>query len=75
MRDLLDLVPEERDAVRRLGRGRLHLDHVALDAEAPAAEQRVVPHVLRVDELAQELVAVVLLADGEVDEAGLVLLR
>ena len=75
MRDLLDLVAEQRDPVRGLRRGRLHLDHVALDPEAAAAEQRVVADVLRVDELAQQLVAVVLLSDGEVDEARLVLLR
>ena len=62
VRDLLDLVPEQRDPVRRLGRGRLHLDDVALDPKAPAPEQRVVAHVLGVDQLAEELVAVVLLA-------------
>ena len=73
--DLLDLVAEQRDPVRRLGRGRLHLDDVALDPEAAAAEQRVVANVLRVDQLPEELVAVVLLPDGQVDEALLVLLR
>ena len=75
VRDLLDLVPEQRDPVGGLGRGRLHLDDVALDPEAAAAEQRVVAHVLGVDQLAEQLVAVVLLPDGEVDEALLVLLR
>ena len=65
MRDLLDLVAEERDPVRRLLVRRLHLDDVALDAEAPAAEHGVVADVLRVDQLAQHQVAVVLLADLE----------
>ena len=75
VRDLLDLVAEERDPIRRLGRRRLHLDHVALDPEATAPEQRVVADVLRVDQLAEELVAVVLLPHRQVDEALLVLLR
>ena len=75
VRDLLDLVPEQRDPVRRLGRGRLHLDHVALDPEAPAAEQGVVAHVLGVDQLPEQLVAVVLLPHRQVDEPLLVLLR
>ena len=73
--DLLDLVAEQRDPVRRLRRGRLHLDHVALDPKAAAAEQGVVADVLRVDQLPQQLVAVVLLPHGEVDEPRLVLLR
>jgi hypothetical protein len=67
MRDLLDLVAEERDAVRGLLVRRLHLDDVALDTEAAAPEHRVVPHVLRVDQLAQDEVAVVLLPHLEVD--------
>ena len=67
VRHLLDLVAEERDAVRRLLVRRLHLDDVALDAEAAAPEHRVVADVLRVDELAQEQVAVLLGADFEVD--------
>ncbi len=75
MGDLLDLVPEQRDPVRGLGGRRLHLDHVALDAEAAAAEQRVVADVLGVDQLAEQLVAVVLLPHAQVDEAPLVLLR
>ena len=65
MRDLLDLVAEERDAVGGLHVRRLHLDDVAAHAEAPAAEERVVPRVLDVDELAQHHVAVDLLADAE----------
>ena len=59
VRDLLHLVAEERDAVGRLDVRRLHLDDVALDAEAPAPENGVVAHVLALDELAQHLVAVV----------------
>ena len=54
---------------------RLDLEHVALDPEAPAAEQRVVADVLDVDQLAQHEVAVVLLADREEDDLLLVLLR
>ena len=65
--DRLDLVAEDRDAVGRLRVRRLDLDHVALDAEAAAAEQRVVARVLDVDQLAQHHVAVRLLADGEED--------
>ena len=61
VRDLLDQVAEERDAVRGLRVRRLNLDDVALDAEAPAPEHGVVADVLRVDELAQHGVAVVLL--------------
>ena len=75
VRHLLDLVAEERDAVRRLLVRRLHLDDVALDAEAAAPEHRVVADVLRVDELAEEQVAVVLGADLEVDHPLLPLLR
>ena len=61
VRDLLDLVAEERDAVGGLLVRRLHLDDVALDAEAAAREHRVVADVLARDQLAQHLVAVVLL--------------
>ena len=73
--DLLDLVAEHRDAIGGLGVRRLDLDHVALDPEAPAAEQRVVADVLDVDQLPQHHVAIGLLADGEEDDALLVLLR
>ena len=59
VRDLLDLVAEQRDPVRGLGVRRLHLDHVALDPEAAAAEQRVVADVLDVDQLPQQHVAIV----------------
>ncbi len=75
MRDRLDLVAEERDAVRGLLVRRLDLDDVALDAEASAAEDRVVPRVLAVDQLAQDEVAVVLLPDLEDQDALAPLLR
>ena len=75
MRDLLDLVAEERDPVRGLEVRGLQLDDVALDAEPPAPEQRVVADVLDVDELPQEQVAVELLPHGEVDDPLLVLRR
>ena len=75
VRDLLDLVAEHRDPVGGLGVRRLDLDHVALDPEAAAAEQGVVADVLDVDQLPQHHVAVGLLADGEEDDALLVLLR
>ena len=75
VRDRLDLVAEEGDAVRGLLVRRLHLDDVALDAEAAAAEHGVVAHVLRVDQLPQHQVAVVLLADLEDDHPLAPLLR
>ena len=59
VRDLLDLVAEERDAIRGLDVRRLDLDDVALHAEAAAPEHGVVAHVLALDELAEHLVAVV----------------
>jgi hypothetical protein len=69
VRDRLDEVAEERDPVRRLLVRRLDLEHVALDPEAPAAEHRVVPRVHRVDQLAQDEVAVVLLPHLEDEHA------
>jgi hypothetical protein len=75
VRDLLDLVAEERDPVRRLRMGRLDLDDVPFDPETAAPEQRVVAGVLDVDQLAQDEVAVRLFADGEEHEPLLVLLR
>ena len=63
VRDLLDLVPEERDPVGRLHVRGLHLDDVPAHAEAPAPEERVVPRVLDVDELPEHHVPVDLLAD------------
>ena len=74
VRDLLDLVAEHRDAVGRLLVRRLDLDHVALDAEAPAAEEGVVARVVDVDQLAEHQVPVGLLADRERHEPALVLL-
>ncbi len=65
VRDLLDLVAEHRDPVRRLDVRRLHLDHVPSHSEPPAREDRVVADVLRVDQRAEHLVAVVLGADLE----------
>ena len=61
--DLLDLVAEHRDPVRGLDVRRLHLDDVAAHPEAPTGEHRVVADVLRVDQRAEHLVAVVLGAD------------
>ena len=62
--------PKNEIAVRGLGVGGLELEHVALDAEPAAAEQRVVADVLDVDQLAQDEVAILLLADGEEDDAS-----
>ncbi len=59
VRDRLHVVAEERDAMRGLRVGGLHLHHVALHAEAAAAQHRVVAHVLALDELAQRRVAIV----------------
>ena len=75
VRHPLHLVAEERDAVRGLLVRRLHLDDVAFHAEAAAAEHRVVADVLRVDELPQHEVAVVLGADLDVDHPLAPLLR
>ena len=75
MRDLLHLVAEERDAVRGLHVRRLDLENVALHPEAATAEDRVVADVLRVDQLAQHRVAVVLGADFQVEEPLTPLLR
>ena len=72
MRDRLDLVTEERDAVGGLAVGRLDLDCVTPHTEAPATENRVVTGELDVDELAQHQVAIVQLAHGEVDDPLLV---
>ena len=75
VRDLLDLVAEERDAVGGLGVRRLHLEDVALHPEPSAAEDRVVADVLRVDQLAEHGVAVVLGAELEVEQPVTPLLR
>ncbi len=69
VRDLLDLVAEHRDPVRGLRVRRLHLDDVAAHPEAAAREHRVVPDVLRVDQRPEQLVAVVLGADLEDQDA------
>jgi hypothetical protein len=73
--DRLDEVAEERDPIRRLLVRGLDLEHVALDPEAPAAEHRVVPRVHRVDQLAEDDVAVVLLPHLEDQHALAPLLR
>ncbi len=75
VRDLLDLVAEQRDSVGSLGVRRLHLDHVALDAEPPATENRVVADVLAVDQPPEQLIAVVLLAHVDDEHALAPLLR
>ena len=75
VRDLLHLVAEERDPVRRLHVRRLHLDDVTADPEATATEERVIPRVLDVHELAQHQVAVDLLPGREQDGLVLVFLR
>ena len=69
--DRLDLVAEEADPVGRLGVGRLHLDHVAADAEPAAAHDRVVSLVMDVDQLRQDRLARLLVADRhEADHVG-----
>ena len=75
VRDLLDVVAEERDAVRGLDVRRLDLDDVALHPEAPAPEDGVVAHVLALDQLAEHLVAVVRLPHLEHQHALAPLLR
>src|SRR5215211_4762875 len=75
VRDLLDLVTEERYAVRGLLVRGLELDDITLHAEAAAAEHRVVADVLRVDQLPQQEVAVVLPPHLEVDHPLAPLLR
>jgi hypothetical protein len=75
MRDLLDLVAEERDAVRGLHVRRLDLDDVPLDPEPTPAEDAVVTDVLALDQLPQRLVAVLLGADLEDQHAAAPLLR
>ena len=75
VRDRLDLVAEERDPVRRLRVGGLHLDDVALDAEAAAGEDRVVARVLALDQHPQRVVPVDRLADVEDQDPPAPLLR
>src|SRR5205807_9762355 len=69
MRDRLYLVAEEGNPVGRFLVGRLDLDDVAFHAKLAAADERVVADVLRIDQLPQEEVAVMLLADLEPDHA------
>ncbi|HWJ45570.1 MAG TPA: hypothetical protein VNR63_09305, partial [Gaiellaceae bacterium] len=71
----LDLVAEERDAVRGLLVRGLHLDDVALHAEGAAVELEVVPRVLDLHEVAQDPVDVVVVALLEQDHLVPVLLR
>ena len=71
----LDLVAEHLDADGQLLVDREDLDGVAADAEGAAGERHVVARVLDVDEAAQQLVAVDLVADLERDHAVHVLLR
>ncbi len=75
MRDLLDVVAEEGDAVGGLLVRGLDLHDVALHPEAPAPEYRVVPHVLALDELSEHVVAVVHLPHFENEHALAPLLR
>ena len=60
----LDLVAEHLDADGELLVDREDLDRVAAHPERAAGEGEVVAGVLHVDELAQQLVALDLLADG-----------
>jgi hypothetical protein len=63
--DRLHLVPEQGDPVCRLGVGGEDLQDLALHAERPTSEVRVVAAVLHPDQLAKELVPVHPLADLE----------
>src|SRR5581483_8634985 len=74
VRYLLDLVAEERHAVRRLRVRGLDLDDVSLDAESPPSKQRVVADVLDVDQLAEHEITILLLARVDEDDPLLVLL-
>ena len=65
VRDRLDLVAEQRDPVGRLHVGRLHLDHVAADAELAAAQHHVVARVLDRDQLLEDRLARPLVADRQ----------
>ena len=71
----LDLVAEHLDADGQLLVDREDLDGVAADAEGAAAEGHVVARVLDVDEAAQQVVPVDLVADLERDHPVHVLLR
>ena len=71
----LDLVAEELDADLVLLVDREDLEGVAADPEGAARERHVVARVLHLDQLAQDAVAVVLLADLEPEHPVDVLLR
>ena len=76
VRDRLDLVAEEADPVGGLHVRRLDLDHVAADAEPAPAHDHVVALVVDVDQLAQDLLARLLLAHRqEQHELGVALRR
>ena len=75
VRDGLDLVAEERDAIGRLRVRGLHLHDVALHAEAAAREHGVVAHVLALDQRPQRIVAVGRLPHLEHEHAAAPLLR
>ncbi len=72
--DRRDLVAEQLDTQRRLVVGRLELDGVAPDAERAPREAHVVAVVPHVDELAQDVTLVVLLADLQDQQVVAVLL-
>ena len=65
LRERLDLVAEEHRAVGGLGVGREDLERLPLDAEVAARDGRVVAGVLDRDELAQERVAVDVVAAAQ----------
>ena len=73
--DALDGVAEHLDPQRLLLVGRMDLDRVAPGPERPPDEVDVVAGVLQIDELAQDVALVVLLADGEPENAVPVLDR
>ena len=56
---VLDLVPEEGDAVDRILVSGMHLEHVPAYPEGAAVELEVVPGVLDLDEVPQDVVEVV----------------
>ena len=65
LRERLDLIAEEDRAVGGLGVGGEDLERLPLDAEVAARDRRVVARVLDRDELAQELVAVDVVAGAQ----------
>ena len=73
--DALDGVAEHLDPQSLLLVGRVDLDRVAAGAEGAADQVHIVAGVLQVDELAQDVPLVALLADGEAEDAVPVLAR